>query len=304
MRRAPQIAWLPDGRRLHLQDGPIDLVIEAWGPAPDLRRAYRAAARTFDGLLDGLCAELPQLRSPAGPASPALDGPVARRMAAAVSTHATNGFITPMAAVAGAVADHVLAAMAEAGHLTRAYVNNGGDIALLVRPGEKLSVGLVDRPDAPTLFRTLPVRSEDGIGGVATSGWRGRSFSCGIADSVTVLARSAAEADAAATVVANAVDLPGHAAVRRLPADSLQPDSDLGSRLVTRDVAILSPADRDAALASGLACATALIDRGLIRGVALRLQGAVRTAGFAPHAGPDRVPLRSPTPPTDRFAHA
>ena len=72
--------------------------------------------------------------------------------------------------------------------------------------------------------------------GVATSGRHGRSFSLGIADAVTVLARTASQADAAATIIANAVDLPGHPAVRRMPANELQPDSDLGARPVTRDV--------------------------------------------------------------------
>ena len=64
--------------------------------------------------------------------------------------------------------------------------------------------------------------------GIATSGWRGRSFSLGIADAVTVLADRAAAADAAATIIANAVDLPGHPAIVRVPACELAPDSDLG----------------------------------------------------------------------------
>jgi ApbE superfamily uncharacterized protein (UPF0280 family) len=69
---------------------------------------------------------------------------------------------------------------------------------------------------------------------VATSGWRckgkgGRSFSFGIADAVTVLAGSAAAADAAATVIANAVDLPGHGAITRRPASAIDPDSDLAT---------------------------------------------------------------------------
>src|SRR5262249_56579325 len=60
MRRLPQIALLPDGKRLHLQDGPIDLIIEASGREAEIRAAYDAAARRFDGLLDELCAELPE----------------------------------------------------------------------------------------------------------------------------------------------------------------------------------------------------------------------------------------------------
>ena len=62
MMRRPQIALLPDGRRLHLQDGPIDLVIEACGDRAEVEIAYAAAAESFTGLLDRLCDELPELR--------------------------------------------------------------------------------------------------------------------------------------------------------------------------------------------------------------------------------------------------
>ncbi len=47
MKRLPQIAMLADGKRLHLQDGPIDLIIEAKGTAADIRAAYQAASRRF-----------------------------------------------------------------------------------------------------------------------------------------------------------------------------------------------------------------------------------------------------------------
>ncbi len=213
-------------------------------------------------------------------------------MAEAVRPFAAETFITPMAAVAGAVADGVLGAMRAAATLERAFVNNGGDIALHCAPGRVLVAGLVDRPDRPGLFGRAEIRHGDGIGGIATSGWRGRSFSRGIADSVTVLAPTAAEADAAATVVANAVDLPGHAAVRRVPAEAVQPDSDLGARLVTRDVGPLAASEIAAALASGAARAENLVARGLILGAALQLQCMVRTVG--------RPGLLAPPPPAIR----
>ncbi len=68
MTRTPQIRLLADGRRLHLQDGPIDLVVEANGSEANIRAAYAAAARRFTGLLDELCGELALLRRAAGPA--------------------------------------------------------------------------------------------------------------------------------------------------------------------------------------------------------------------------------------------
>jgi hypothetical protein len=286
MTRAPQITFLADGRRLHLQDGPIDLIVEARGSVTNVAAAYAAAARRFDGLLDELCGELPLLRKAADPARCLLQGQVARRMHEAVAPFAADHFITPMAAVAGSVAEEILGAMIDAACLERAYVNNGGDIALYLADGAHFTVGLAERPDAPGLMRTIMVQASDPTRGVATSGWRGRSFSLGIADAVTVLAPTASQADAAATIIANAVDLPEHPAIVRCPAHDLQPDSDLGARLVTRGVGKLSDGEIAEALESGAVCARRLLAEGLIDGAALRLQGemvvvAARVIGMA-----------------------
>jgi ApbE superfamily uncharacterized protein (UPF0280 family) len=273
MKRVPQIRFLAGGRRLHLQDGPIDLIVEAHGSAINLRAAYNAGARRFTGLLDELCGELPMLRQAADPARCLLQGTVARRMHGAVAPFAADHFITPMAAVAGSVAEEILGAMVGAAQLERAYVNNGGDIALYLADGEHFTAGLMDRPDDHGLMRTMVIRADDPTRGVATSGRHGRSFSLGIADAVTVLARTASQADAAATIVANAVDLPGHPAIVRLPAQDLQPDSDLGARLVTRDVGELSDVEIEDALEAGADKARQLLAAGLIDGAALRLHG-------------------------------
>lgn len=276
MTRLPQIGWLADGRRLHLQDGPIDLIVEAHGTQARVRIAYEAAIQRFTGLLDELCNELPELRKATRPDVCTLNGIVARRMHHAVAPFAADGFITPMAAVAGAVAEEILGAMVEAVDIDRAYVNNGGDIALHLGEGQCFTVGLVDRPDMPHLIGKTIIAASDTARGVATSGWRGRSFSLGIADAVTVLARTAAQADAAATVIANAIDLPDHSAIVRCPAHDIQPDSDLGARLVTRDVGQLLFSDIDVALESGAVCARQLVAAGLIDGAALHLQGETR----------------------------
>jgi ApbE superfamily uncharacterized protein (UPF0280 family) len=202
-----------------------------------------------------------------------LKGIVARRMHAAVAPFAIDHFITPMAAVAGSVAEEILGAMMNSADLDRAYVNNGGDIALHLAPGQSFNIGLIDRPDRLGVMRTMTIDANDVSRGVATSGRHGRSFSLGIADAVTVLARTASQADAAATIVANAVDLPGHPAIVRCPARDLQPDSDLGWRLVTREVGRLSDQDLEIALEAGAACARALLAKGLIEAAALRLHG-------------------------------
>jgi uncharacterized protein len=273
MKRVPQVRFLADGRRLHLQDGPIDLIVEAHGSEINPRAAYDAAARRFNGLLDELCDELPTMRQAADPMRCLLQGPVARRMYAAVAPFAADHFITPMAAVAGSVAEEILGAMVGAARLERAYVNNGGDIALYLADGERFTVGLMDRPDDHGLMRTMVICADDPSRGIATSGRHGRSFSLGIADAVTVLARTASQADAAATIIANAVDLPGHSAIVRCPAQDLQPDSDLGARLVTRDVGGLSDVEIEEALGDGADKARQLLAAGLIDGAALRLDG-------------------------------
>jgi ApbE superfamily uncharacterized protein (UPF0280 family) len=288
MIRRLQIALLADGKRLHLQDGPIDLIVDANGREADVRAAYEAAARRFTGLLDELCAELTDLRRAADPGRTTLKGVVARRMHAAVAPFAADCFITPMAAVAGSVAEEILGAMLAAAPLDRAYVNNGGDIALHLTGREQFTVGLMDRPDAQGVMQTMTVDADDPIRGIATSGRHGRSFSLGIADAVTVLARTAARADAAATIIANAVDLPGHPAILRMPANEMQHDSDLGDRLVTREVGALTEHEIEAALEAGARCARGLLASGLIEGAALRLLGETVVVGareiVTPHA--------------------
>ena len=257
-----QAALLPGGR-LHLSHGPIDLVIGADG-ARDL--AYQAGFDRFGTILSELTAELPLLRRPVGTKP---KGKIARAMYRAALPHA-DGLTTPMICVAGAVAAEVLSAMVDAADLTRAYVNNGGDIALHLTEGARFDVGIAGL--AGRSLGTVTIRSGDPIRGIATSGQGGRSHSLGIADSVTVLARSAAMADAAATRLGNAVDLPAHPAIRRSPANQLHDDSDLGAAPVVTHVGPLSPAEVNQALTTGATAAQGLRDRGLISGTALFLR--------------------------------
>src|SRR4051794_9130312 len=202
----PQGRPLPHGRRVAPPHRAGGVVLEAWGEAAEVAAAYRQAAAAFGDVLPTLAAELPLPRCPIAAPKPAPRGPVTRRTVDAVWPHRAV-FITPMAAVAGAVADHLLACATAGRRLERAYANDGGDIALHLTPGTALTVGMVADIDHPRLDGTLRVAAADPIRGVATSGRGGCSFSLGIADAVTVLAASAAAADAAATLVGNAVDL-------------------------------------------------------------------------------------------------
>jgi ApbE superfamily uncharacterized protein (UPF0280 family) len=277
------------GDRVHLSQGPIDVVLKAWGGADDVRAAYDAAGRRFPAILPELCDELSMLRRPMQE-RPVVDGPVARRMVEACRPF-VEVFLTPMAAVAGAVADELLAHMQAAAPLQRAFVNDGGDIAVLVTPGHALDIGVAgeySRGAVPVINASLRLDAASGVGGIATSGARGRSFSLGIADSVTTLARTAATADVAATLIANAVDVESPAIVRR-PARELDPDSDLANLPVTVSVGQLTRAQIDAALASGLARAQEYQRRGLILDAAMMLRGQVRTLNHTDHCSPELV---------------
>ncbi|MCO5099579.1 MAG: UPF0280 family protein [Burkholderiaceae bacterium] len=272
------------GGRWHFQHGPIDLVIGAEGDAKAIDAALEAAWLRFGGLLDELVGELALLREPcplAG-AAPRARGPVAQRMIDACAPFARRFglFVTPMAAVAGSVAQEIVAFFAR-DRVRRAWVNNGGDAAFWLARGESVDVGVVANVAAPAIDACLRVSHADLARGVATSGWRGRSLSLGIADAVTVVAGSAARADAAATLVANAVDL-AHPAIRRRPAREVRDDSDLGERRVTVGVPALAPAAIEAALDAGARFASECIEAGEIVQAMLSLQGRSRIV-VAPH---------------------
>jgi len=269
----PSAALLADGR-LHLQHGPIDLIIEAWGDRSEVEAAYRQAIARFDNILEVLVQELSVLRAPLADAYPLLRGPVARRMLAACWPY-RESYITPMAAVAGAVADEVLQAMLKGRDLLKAYVNNGGDIALHLATGSALTLGVVNNVDNPAIDATVTLATSMPVRGLATSGWRGRSQSLGIADAVTVFAADAAAADAAATMIANAVNV-DHAAIERRPAGALRAGSDLGDLPVTVAVGALPASARTEALAKGRQRARELQRQGLIHAAYLALQGEVR----------------------------
>lgn len=266
----PQITRISGGR-LHLHHGPIDMIVGASGTGQDA--GFARAVERFEGLLQGLVDELPRLRSATGPMP---QGRVARRMARAVAPFAPR-FITPMAAVAGAGAEEILAALCDGPGIAKAYVNNGGDIAFCLTPGEVMQGVVAADPVA-----RLTIGHDTAVRGIATSGRGGRSLSRGIAESVTVLAASAAVADAAATMIANAVDLPGHPEITRLPAIEVSPESDLGVRPVTRAVGRLTCSEVEHALDAGGAYAETCLAAGLIIGAVLMLEGRCRIVGDLP----------------------
>ena len=285
---------LSDGR-WHFQHGPMDVILKVEGEPAAVAAAVSSAWSRFDVLLSELKV-LRQLVRPGVPVeSSGLLGVTARQMYASCYPFCSV-FVTPMAAVAGAVAQELIARCQGEG-ITRAWANNGGDIALHLAPGESVDVGLfadVSRLALPLqqgspIDGRFRVSSDMPVRGVATSGWRGRSLSLGMADSVTVLAATAAQADVAATLIANTVNVV-HPAIEHLPANQCQDDSDLGERLVTVNVPPLPGSVVAQALANGVATAQTMRDAGLIFAAALVCQGQIRqTASQAQDVAPVRA---------------
>ncbi|QMU59853.1 MAG: UPF0280 family protein [Boseongicola sp.] len=268
----PQAAILADGHRLHLQHGPIDLIIGADG---DRETAFQAATFRFQTILNDLVDELAELRQPLFPNTACPIGSVARRMHTATLPHAEDTFVTRMAAVAGSVADEILTTMTKSAEIDRAYVNNGGDIALHLGMNQSFTTAIASLSGRES--GRITIRQSDPVRGIATSGRHGRSLSLGIADSVTVLAQTAAEADVAATLIANTVDLPDHDAIHRQPACIIDENSDLGARPVVTGCGPLDQTDIDKALENGLNCARSLQVGDLITAAALTLLGTTCT---------------------------
>jgi ApbE superfamily uncharacterized protein (UPF0280 family) len=228
------------------------------------------------GLRRLLALDVRRIRHPGG-----LPG-AARAMVEAAGPFADEG-VTPLIAVAGAVADAVADALVEQG-ATWAVVSNGGDVAIRLAPGESASVGIVPRVAAPAPVARVRVTAADRVGGVATSGLGGRSFTLGLADAATVFADRAAAADVAATLAGNAVNVDSPAVVRVL-AESLDPDTDLRGRLVTRRAGALSAGDVELALDRGAVWARAQVEAGRIRGAILTLRGRWRFVGWPGDGG-------------------
>jgi ApbE superfamily uncharacterized protein (UPF0280 family) len=273
---------LPQGRR-HFQHGPIDIIAYAEGDPSSVAQAHETAWHRFGQILPELVQELADLRKPVQGAG-TFKGPIAQSMWQACKDclieSDVGAFLTPMAAVAGSVAQD-LSACYQAVGIKRAWVNKGGDIALHLTEDTAVSIGLfadLARLDEQQLLSGIQtdavfeVKYGMGIRGVATSGWRGRSFSFGIADSVTVFAASASQADAAATMIANAVNV-ADARIVRQPANTVKDDSDLGQQLVTVSVPKLSQYEIDEALEAGLKKAHVLKQNGLICACVLSCQG-------------------------------
>lgn len=266
-----------EDHRLHLQEGPINLILDVDAFKDIREHLFISAKKRLNTVLRELVLELDLLKLPWKIHSPVPKGEIAQRMFYAVSD--LDVFVTPMAAVAGAVADEILDVMRKTveksdyylDNVKRMYVNNGGDLSFWLKNGSSFSVGVIDNIETPELNTKVSLHHESPVRGIATSGWRGRSQSLGIADAVTVLAKSAVEADVAATLIANDVNIeyPG---IEKRPASELKDDSDLGSMPVTVDVPSLPDFMVSEALNKGAKTARKFINMGIIETAYLSLQ--------------------------------
>ena len=251
-----------EDNRLFLQHGPTNIVIEALGIDKSL--AYLNAKNYFETLLEELVLDLTLLKKEVV-LNRKFNNKISQSMQDATERFIPS-FITPMAAVAGSIADNILKVLINDTHLEKAYVNNGGDISFYLNENQTMKGSLAAIPNMIT-----EIKHKNSSRGIATSGWRGKSFSRGIADSVTVLANNAAIADAAATMIGNAVDIYDHPNIKKKPANFIYEDSDLNNLLVTVEVGKLTKIEIKKALKNGYQTAIEYVQKDLINTALIQL---------------------------------
>ena len=154
--------------------------------------------------------------------------------------------LTPMATVAGTVADGVADQLFKE-DVDTDIVNNGGDIALRLRRGASIRMGILPNLAAGQITQTITLTEEDGIGGVCTSGLGGRSFTRGIANAVTVFSKRCMIADACATHLANTSYVACDGVITARAGD-MQRESDIAELQVVTQVGVLSDGVRQKSL--------------------------------------------------------
>ncbi len=260
--------------RVFLDYGPMQMMLAASAGdramTAELRQAAAYAVKVLKELAE--VQSLAKERNTANRLDPA-EAPLALKLMVEAVEVAGDETLTPMAAVAGAFADIVADLLAAKG-ASKVLINNGGDIAVRLCDEEKTRIGLTPGIDSTGFTHVVNLAGKDCIGGVATSGLGGRSFTKGIAGAVTILAHTARVADACATIVANhcfAVD-PG---IIQLPAEKIDPNTDIPGHLVTVHLGNLEPGTKEKALANGLAKAKELVDKDVIYGAVIFLDTGV-----------------------------
>jgi len=250
--------------------GPMRMMIHAFEQGKPRADLAQEGARQAIRVLDDLARFLPLIKKKAYQIELGGDLPdVVRRMVVATKKMRESD-LTPLAAVAGAASDVVADFMIQLGG-TKIIVDNGGDIAIRLREGEVARVGVKTEVNAKDPAYAVTVDATMGMGGVATSGFGGRSFTKGIASAVTVFSESASLSDAAATVIGNFTNV-DDPAIKRTLAEGIYPETDIAGEWVTLSVGNLSREKVDEALSNGLSKADSLCREGLVKGVLIALK--------------------------------
>jgi ApbE superfamily uncharacterized protein (UPF0280 family) len=268
---------LLQGGSVLVECGPMRLVIDARvGKVAQPQQAARAADEAVS-FLEGVAAARPFLGRDYREQVARITDPLALKMIASVQAVA-DADLTPMAAVAGTIADAVADFLFQRG-MTRVLVDNGGDIAIRSCDGEPVTVGIRPQVDRRSLSHAVVLEPERTAWGVATSGTGGRSLTRGVLEAAVVIAADAATADAAATAVANASHILDGAVIRR-PAEAIDPHTDIAGLEVTAGVGALTEEGRRMALDQALGRAEELIGARIILGALVACQGRIAMTRF------------------------
>ncbi len=265
-----------DRGRILAELGPMRLVIQGCiGQVPQMADCIRAAKESFS-YLTRIALHRKALRLPCYMLEGHPGDPLVRCMIDAVGMVDPHE-LTPMAAVAGTISEYVAHFLVSRG-MTRVVVNNGGDIAIFLAPGNRVRMAVVNGDNGSSSCLFLNLESSQPSWGIATSGLGGRSLTRGVATAVTVLAQGAAIADAAATAVANASFVEDQG-VEQAAAASLDPDTDIPDKLVTVR-AQLAFKKKEEALEKALAKASSLLEDEVILGAYVNVQGIDDSVGL------------------------
>ena len=263
------ILSLEDQTGVMAENGPMRMIIQAWNRGkPDLEMASEAARFSF-ACLEQVAKHHEHLTQQPRDLPLGL-GPIPRTMVESVMATGEKD-LTPMAAVAGSIADAVADWLFTRG-MSRVIVNNGGDIAIRLAENETARVGIRTRIDNSSISQMVELTGIDYPSwGINTSGLGGRSLTRGIASAVTAFARNSSLADAAATSIANACFVRDDAIVQA-PAQMVDPHTDIPGVLVTIKVGKLKKGNVLQAMKKALIRAEQYSEAGIIKGALIAVE--------------------------------
>ena len=256
--------------KLFIENGPTNIIAEAF--SSEKMEIYDLICEYSSKFLKDLSLEIETLKKPTSQKN-IFVSEIANKMFESTQLFLPN-FITPMASVAGSISELLLLKVLEKFDVNKIYINNGGDISLYINKNEKFNFSI----GGETSF-VVEYADTNSFGGIATSGWKGRSFSMGIADSVTVIAEKASVADAAATIIGNYIDLKNSNKVKKIVANNLYEETDLNDKLITESVENLTENEIRRAMSKGRNISEHYISKNLIKSVIINLQNKILILG-------------------------